>query len=78
MNGKLNQSGELLIERAGVYKKAQCPSPFVSWTCSDSCALFQEPIIDKANRDHVSIKLCLLTINFSEFTDERRVKDQDA
>lgn len=45
MKGKIDKSGNLLINRAGTFKQAYCPHEGDSESaikCTDNCALFYE------------------------------------
>lgn len=82
MEGKIIESGVLLIKRKNHYKPQCCPfakGPF-SGCCSDECALFGEPHIEHSYLEHkyetedcqtVSLSLCNKTLIFKKFSDER-------
>lgn len=82
MEGKISESGVLLIKRKNSYKPQCCPftkGPF-SGCCSDECALFGEPKIEHTYKDciyetkdtqTVSLCLCNKTLIFKKFSDER-------
>lgn len=82
MEGKINESGVLLIKRKNGYKPQCCPfakGPF-SGCCSDECALFGEPKIEHTYKEYtyetkdtqtVSLCLCNKTLIFKKFSDER-------
>ena len=82
MEGKISESGGLLIKRKNSYKPQCCPftkGPFSS-CCSDECALFGEPTVEHTYKEYtyetkdtqtVSLCLCNKTLIFKKFSDER-------
>lgn len=82
MEGKISESGVLLIKRKNNYKPQCCPftkGPF-SGCCSDECALFGEPKLEHTYKEDiyttediqtVSLCLCNKTLIFKKFSDER-------
>jgi hypothetical protein len=79
MKGKINHSGNLEIYRVDRFKEMQCPlmdSGIVY--CGDWCALFggifsKDKVIGPGLGQYVlCLPLCHKTIEFTEFTDERR------
>jgi len=85
MNGKIDKSGDLLIERGGVMRKQGCPYRidlfegvhFDYRLCGDWCPLFVEPSFHKADDVvdfyNVEIALCRIIHNVpaADFEDER-------
>ena len=68
LNGRMNEEGDLYIQRAGEYKHQVCPfSSLVK--CGDSCPLFGEP--RKDHRFSTSLQICKLTLHFDNFEDKR-------
>ena len=86
MKGRIDPSGNLLIERHRDMKHAECPFQH-GRICSDTCALFHEPepemvwqcFVDEENNPHdekaitgkTKLQLCHALWFFDEFTDER-------
>lgn len=76
MKGKLNEFGNLSIERAGKLKLQLCPGGEgeASAACGDWCPLFLEPKnlqVAKSQEKWV-LDLCMNTVIFDEFIDERK------
>lgn len=78
MKVKINEWGNLEIERAGKFKGQACPltvdvsSDGDSSPCGDWCPLFGEPYLDEENY-HIVIDLCkdYLSVHEDDFIDER-------
>lgn len=71
MRGKINNQGDLEIERAGVFKKQWCPYSTGMAECSHFCPLFGEPRRDPFI-DQITLSICYnKTLFFDSFTDER-------
>lgn len=80
MKGKINQLGNLCIERAGKMRDQYCPyargSDF-EYRCCDSCPLFGEPrteFVSGIKTGNIEIELSChgLRLSFDEFVDERK------
>ena len=84
LKGKISETGDLSIERAGKLKPQGCPTQEENY-CGDWCPLFGEPKVsrwmgspnpDAAGREnnpkHWDIKLCKRTLYFDELIDERK------
>ena len=79
MKGKIDEDGNLYIERAGKMKQQFCP--FDVKPCGDWCPLFGEPMdntmswttVDGHIGGHktTELELCRKKLYFDEFTDER-------
>jgi len=83
MNGKIDNTGKLQIERAGKMNNQGCPFTEDDG-CGDWCPLFGEPTVSKwmgshdpdaperkKDRSHWDLKLCKKTLLFDVFEDER-------
>lgn len=66
---KINNTGNLLIERAGVFKAQACPYGREDTPCGDWCPLFQE--------EEGNINLCETMYFYSELIDER-IEDNES
>ena len=69
MKGKIDKDGYPYIERAGKMKRQDCANRPVY--CGDWCPLFGEPERVPNTVEMMSIDLCKVTLNFTDFTDER-------
>jgi hypothetical protein len=72
MNGKINLSGYLMIEReAGEFKYQDCPFTHADCGCGDWCPLFGEPHLAELQHQTL-LGICnFRTFCFDNFTDER-------
>ena len=70
MEGKINEFGNLSVERGGKLKGQVCPTQPEN-SCGDWCPLFGEP---KASPGAVEweLQICQVNLYFEEFTDERK------
>lgn len=80
MNGKIEEYGNLCIERAGVMKEQWCPytvSGKDMTKCGDWCSHFGEPFEgdehDKKHGINQCLTLCHTLLEFNEFSDERNL-----
>lgn len=79
IEGKLDSRGFLYIKRGSEWKKMLCKQG-TQYFCSDSCALFGEPIVApfvgasiKESNKRRFIRLCYdKQWHFDKFTDERK------
>ena len=70
MKGKINEFGNLSIERAGQLKLQLCPDGYGA-ACGDWCPLFHEPE-HYQTKNQWTLDLCKTTLLFDEFVDERK------
>jgi hypothetical protein len=68
MNGKIDKSGCLCIQRNGKMQDMRCPFTVGPDQCGDWCALFAEP---ETSPGLVELDLCHSMRRFTTFTDER-------
>ncbi len=70
MNGKIDEKGDLWIERAGKMRGQGCPYSNGLSMCGDWCSLFGEPEM-VTDDGPTELALCHQVWYFTNFTDER-------
>lgn len=74
MEGIIDKSGTLIINRKGIIKPTRCHEDTTRF-CGDWCSMFGEPTITE--REMVVLELCKKTIVFTELLDYRGEKKSE-